>query len=86
MPEDARESRVADYLRSLGLEPRRFSTAERRGRRTPDFQVYDGGALAFYCEVKAVAPDQWLDQQLAGAPPGVIVGGVRDDPTWAGCP
>ena len=37
--------------------------------------------LAGYCEVKSPR-DDWLDEQLERAPPGMIVGGGRPDPTF----
>lgn len=49
--------------------------------RTPDFCVLSGRGHVAYCEVKSPR-DDWLDEQLEQAQPGMIVGGARDDPTF----
>lgn len=76
------ESRVQTYLASFGLRVERFTKAEMRQGRTPDFRVYAGHELAFYCEVKTAQEDEWLDEQLAAAPPLALVGGSRPDSTY----
>jgi len=76
------EARVQEYLIASGLRVERFSKAELRQGRTPDFRVFAGDALAFYCEVKTAQEDEWLDKQLAAAPPLTLVGGSRPDPTY----
>jgi len=78
------EDLVAEYLRDRhGLEAVRFAKGELpEGTRSPEFQVVKAAKLAFYCEVKSVATDDWLDQQLESAPPGAIVGGCRADPCY----
>jgi len=63
------ESRVAEYLSRMGLRIERFSKAEMRKGRTPDFRVFAREKLAFYCEVKTAQDDEWLD-------------GERPDPTY----
>ena len=74
------EDRVVDYLTSHGLRPSRFTQAEMRKGKTPDFRVYQGRALAFYCEVKT--KEDWLLAEALKAPPGTIFGGLRDDFTY----
>lgn len=74
------EDRVVDYLTSHGLRPRRFTKAEMRKGKTPDFRVYQGRTLAFYCEVKT--KEDWLLPEALKAPPGAIFGGLRDDFTY----
>jgi hypothetical protein len=76
------ESRVHAYLSSFGLRVEWFAKAELRGGKTPDFRVFSGDDLAFYCEVKTAQEDEWLDKQLAAVPPGRIAGGLRPDPTY----
>ena len=76
------ETLVSDYLGRLGLSTARFDKRAMRQGRTPDFKVMNGDSLAFYCEVKTVQEDDWLEQQLANAPPGTLVGGSRPDPTY----
>ncbi|MBN8734316.1 MAG: hypothetical protein J0L64_27525 [Acidobacteria bacterium] len=76
------ESRVQAYLAAFGLRGERFTKAEMRQGKTPDFRVYSGDDLAFYCEVKTAQEDEWLDKQLAAAPPLTLGGGSRPDPTY----
>lgn len=76
------ESRVRDYFIAHGLRVERFTKTEMRQGRTPDFKVFADSELAFYCEVKTAQEDEWLDRQLAAAPPGTLVGGLRPDPTY----
>lgn len=64
------------------LRVERFTKTELRQGRTPDLKVFAGDELVFYCEVKTAQEDEWLDKQLAAAPPGTIVGGSRPDPTY----
>lgn len=76
------ENRVRDYLSGAGLRVERFNKAEMKQGRTPDFRVFSGGEVAFYCEVKTAQEDEWLDQQLAKVPPGTLAGGSRDESTY----
>lgn len=78
------EGRVQEYLTGAGLQVEHFSKAEiRQGQgRTPDFRVFANGELAFYCEVKTAQEDEWLNKQLAAAPPLTLAGGSRPDPTY----
>jgi hypothetical protein len=46
------EARVEEYLTGANLDVARFSKAEMRQGRTPDFRVFANGDLAFYCEMK----------------------------------
>lgn len=76
------ETRVREYLTATGLRVERFTKAEMQQGRTPDFRVFAGDELAFYCEVTTAQEDEWLDKQLAAAPPLTLVGGGRPDPTY----
>ena len=76
------ENRVHECLTSKGLRVERFSKTELRQGKTPDFRVFAGDEMAFYCEVKTAQEDEWLDKQLAAAPPGTLAGGLRPDPTY----
>jgi len=64
-----------------GLDLQRFSHSETVAGRTPDFRVTRGRQLVAFCEVKSPR-DDWLDDLLATAPSGKIVGGARNDPTF----
>ena len=69
-----------EWLRSLGLKPRRFSKQEMKSGKTPDFRVFKDEELVFFCEVKSPR-DDFLDDLLNEAELGEIVGGLRNDPT-----
>lgn len=48
------EQIIEDYLKSIGLYCIRFSKAEMRQGKTPDYRVYKNNELKFFCEVKTV--------------------------------
>ena len=79
--EEADLQLVSDYLAKLGLDAVRFTKADQRTGKTPDFKVMRGGELVAYCEVKSPR-DDWLDEQLDKAESFQIVGGARNDPTF----
>ena len=64
-----------------GLTLQRFSHAEMKVGRTPDFRVLKDGELVAFCEVKSPR-DDWLADQLSAAQPLEIVGGARNDPIF----
>lgn len=74
------ETFVENFLKSKDLIAKRFTVKEQKQSKTPDFRVFKDGNLAFFCEVKTVSKDDWLDQQLASVPAGTIAGGSRKDP------
>jgi hypothetical protein len=76
------EQVAIDFCLSYGLRCERFTKAEIRSGKTPDFRVYKDKQLVFYCEAKHVQHDDWLDKQLEKARPGEIVGGLRPDPIF----
>jgi len=82
MPSLEDEELVVQLLADRGLRAERFSKTERRQGKTPDFRVFHGEELKFYCEVKSVEKDTWLDKKFDAAAPGEIVGGLRDDPVF----
>lgn len=82
MPSLEDEDIVVNLLTGKGLRAERFSKAERRQGKTPDFRVFQGETLKFFCEVKSVEDDTWLDRKLDAAAPGQVVGGLRDDPVF----
>ncbi|HME42306.1 MAG TPA: hypothetical protein VKF36_04400 [Syntrophorhabdales bacterium] len=63
------EMTVAKELASYGLRCEPFTKTEMAERKTPDFKVFRGDELAFFCEVKEIAKDPWLD-------------GLRSDPIF----
>lgn len=76
------EEFAIEWLACHGLRVERFSKAQRRQSKTPDFRVFKGTEFVLYCESKHVQYDDWLDKQLANAQPLEIVGGPRHDPTY----
>lgn len=72
---------VSALLAERKLDAVRFTKEEMRSGQTPDFKVLRDGELVAFCEVKSTH-DYWLDDQLDAAPPGEVVGGSRDDPTF----
>ena len=76
------EELVVRLLQNKGLRAERFSKAERREGKTPDFRVFKDDVLKSFCEVKSVEKDAWLDKKLDAATLGEIVGGLRDDPVF----
>jgi hypothetical protein len=76
------EEFAIQWLARLGLRAERFSKAETRQSKTPDFRVFKGTEFVFYCESKHVQHDEWLDKQLQNAQPLEIVGGLRHDPIY----
>lgn len=73
---------VADFLESKGLRAEKFSKEEMTDSKTSDFRVFNGQDFAFYCEVKSMSRDEWLNKQLDAAKPGEIVGGGRPTPIY----
>lgn len=76
------EKKTKDYLGARGLTAERFSKAETRTEKSPDFRVFRNGEFLFYCEIKSIPEDKWLDAQLDNAAPGELAGGSRSDPVF----
>jgi hypothetical protein len=76
------EQFALEFLERRGLHAERFSKAEMRRGKTPDFRVFKGSEFVFYSESKHVQHDEWLDKQLKNAKPLEIVGGLRHDPVF----
>jgi hypothetical protein len=77
---DLGEQRAIEFLEQHGLTCVRYSKAELRAGKTPDFKVYRGEEFILYAEAKHIQEDLWLDNQLKSPPPGTLVGGLRPDP------
>lgn len=74
------EQMVREHLETKGLI---VVPIDKGKDPTPDFKVFrPDGSIAFFCEVKSIAEDIWLDNLLDTAPPGTMVGGGRPDPTF----
>jgi hypothetical protein len=82
LPLESAENIASEFLRKKGIEPNRFTKEELRSGKTPDFRVCSSGNLLFYTEVKEIAHDSWLDDLFEDAPPGALVGGVRNDSSF----
>ena len=79
---NAAEQFAEDYLRKHDLRPKRFTKAQMRLTKTPDFRVFQGDELSLYCEAKHLQQDEWLDKKLESAKPLELVGGLRPDPIF----
>jgi hypothetical protein len=62
---DLAEQFAAEYLARYSLGAERFSKAELRLGKTPDFRVFRDNALVAYCEAKHIQEDDWLAERLA---------------------
>lgn len=60
------EKVAVQFLAGKGLRVEGFSDAERSLSKTPDYKVFQGTSLAFFCEVKSIAEDSWLPSQTRG--------------------
>ncbi len=60
---------VANELAKHGLRCEPFTKTEMAERKTPDFKVFRGNEFVFFCEVKEIAADPWLE-------------GLRSDPIF----
>ncbi len=76
------EQFAVEFLARHGLRAERFSKAEMKQSKTPDFRVFKGSEFVLYSESKHVQYDEWLDKQLENAEPLEIVGGLRHDPLF----
>lgn len=76
------EEITKDFLIEYGLRSEKFSKKVLRTGKSPDFKVYKGEELVFYCEVKNAEKDMWLDKRLELVPPGELAGGLRNDPIF----
>lgn len=79
---DRNEKLLSEFLEDRQFKCIRFSDDEIGRGPTPDFRVYKGDEFCFYCEVKSVDEDRWLDKELSCVPPGTIAGGARPDPIF----
>lgn len=78
MNEAEQKQTIRDFFSSHDLSARDI---KEKSTKTPDFIVLKKDDTAFYCELKSL-DDPWLDGLLDQAPPGSIVGGGRNDPTF----
>jgi hypothetical protein len=79
---DPNEKKVKSYLEDLGVIVNSFSKKEKRSGKTPDFRVFRISDFMFYCEVKSITEDRWLDQQLDNTVSGELAGAARNDPIF----
>ena len=61
---DPNEKVAADFLAERGFQCVRFSEEDIGKGPTPDFRVLKGTEFCFYCEVKSIDKERWLDEQL----------------------
>lgn len=86
MPADFNErddiEKVVALFAEHGLDAVTYSGEDMNSQKAPDLKIQLDGELVAYCEVKSPGQDTWLEDLLAEAAPGEIVGGARDDPTF----
>ena len=76
------EALILGYWQGKGFEVGSYAKNEMRDLKTPDFRLSLGGGEVALCEVKSFQRDAWLEDQLKNAPPGELVGGLRNDPIF----
>ena len=76
------EKIAQDFLLEQGLQAKRIGKRKGNRSKSPDFHVFKDDRFVFFCEVKTIDKDRWLDDLMTSAPPGQIVGGGRDDPSY----
>jgi len=79
---DDDERIISDFLQEKGFQVKEFTKTDITESKTPDFQVFKCDELAFFCEVKTIKRDTWLEDKILDAPPLTIVGGGRNDPRF----
>jgi hypothetical protein len=79
---DSDNQRIARFLTRYRFRCEPFSKDELTRSKTPDFRVFQGSNLAFFCEVKSIEQDRWLDDQLSEALSGELAGGLQHDPVY----
>lgn len=79
---DRDEKQAKDFLEKRDFYIKSYTKEEKAKKKTPDFRVYRGENLIFFCEVKTIDRDTWLEDLLIKAPPLTIVGGGRNDPRF----
>lgn len=76
------ESKMADFLQNKGFRVELATENKRFQSKAPDLRVYKNDSFAFFCEVKSIEQDRWIDILLEKAPPGRIVGNMQHDPRY----
>jgi hypothetical protein len=70
---------VAEYFKTkLDLIAERFNKKIRIGK-TPDFIVKNADGLSFFCEVKSIKTDMWLDNLFKKNRSIELLGGIREN-------
>jgi hypothetical protein len=76
------EKIAQDFLLEQSLQAERIGKKKGNRSKSPDFRVFKDDRFVFFCEVKTINKDRWLDDLMASTSPGQIVGGGRDDPRY----
>lgn len=76
------EALVSGYWQGKGFTVGPYSKNEMRDLKTPDFRLSRNGVDIALCEVKSFQKDVWLENQIAGAASGELVGGLPNDPIF----
>jgi hypothetical protein len=73
---------IVDLLMKRDLQVKAFTKEKKAISKTPDLRVLKDDKLAFFCEVKTIEHDTWLEKIIMNAPPLTIVGGGGNDPRF----
>lgn len=76
------EEKAAIFLQKKGFKTKKSPKEKRAESKNPDFKVFKENKFIFFCEVKTIDQDTWLENLIMKAPPGKLVGGGRNDPTF----
>ena len=73
------EEIIKNLLKNYDLSPEKINESD---IKTPDFQVSKDGEIKFYCEVKNIERDRWLENLSNEAGENELYGGLRNDPIF----
>lgn len=76
------EKKTVTFLLEKGFQIKKIPKEIRKKSKTPDFRVFKEDKFVFFCEVKTINQDTWLEKLIMKAPPGRLVGGSRNDPRF----
>jgi hypothetical protein len=76
------EKRARDFLIRNGFEVKEFTKEEKSKSKTPDFKVFKGRKLVFFCEVKTIDKDAWIEELKLKAPSNGKIFSERGDPKY----
>jgi len=73
------EEIIKNLLKNYDLSPEKINKSD---IKIPDFQVSKDGEIKFYCEVKNIERDRWLENLSKETEENRLYGGSRNDPIF----